>query len=344
MSENITNVSENTDTSGIEENLPKVKDEDQSVNATLASNLLNKRKLSFKSNNELPESVKTEELSKDEAQKDESSEESIDITEDNNKPAEKERSGLLDIVNKESSEESKSPVEYSEEVQKEIDNYKKQVNDIKSSFHKSNIQNKLLNKKIEDLYNSGDIDDDIKNKLTSQDEPIIPEENQSIYEWDELMDKASQDLNKRFEYTKDESIDKYADAFMYYLYSTPKDKGNEIMDYLKSLAKTDSVEKAVSEMLELGEHFYNDGMQDFFDNDKDIKKVVSVYKNKLKTSEAELNKLKKDNNLMKEELEKYKELNINASKDYKSSGMFSDGLGSSSISALTRAKQKTYGK
>ena len=336
MSENTTNALEKTDTSNVKEIQPEVRNEELSVNDTLASNLLNNRKLSFKNNGVLPDNIETKESEKEEP--------SIDVTEDNNKPDEKERSGLLDLVNKESSEDKEPPVEYSEEVKKEIENYKKQVNDIKSNFHKSNIQNKLLNKKIEDLYNSGDIDEDIKNKLASKDEEVIPEENQSIYEWDELMDKASQDLNKRFEYTKDESIDKHADAFMYFLYSTPKDKGIEIMDYLKSLAKTDSVEKAVSEMLELGEHFYNDGMQDFFDNDKDVKKVISVYKDKLKASTSELEKIKKDNHLMKEELKKYKELNISASKDYKSSGMFSDGFIGGGVSALTRAKQKTYGK
>lgn len=297
------------------------------TNNTLASKLLENRKLHYKGNVEnknISKSIEDDNVSKS--------------VEDNNIK----KSEILKLAER-PTVEKKEP-EYSEDIKKEIDNYKKQINDIKSNFHKSNIKNKLINKKIEDLYEKGDIDDEIKNSLCNEnDEPLYTEEEQSIYEWDDLMEKASVDLNKRYEYTKDDKIDKYSDAFMHYLYNVPKNKGLEIMDYLKNISKKNSVEKAVSEMLELGESYYNDGMADFFDNEGNIKKTISIYQKKLKETMSELDKLKKDNQLMEEELKKYKDINIKPIKDYKSSGSGESNNNISKITPLMRAKNKVFG-
>lgn len=239
---------------------------------------------------------------------------------------------------KDESEDSKAKEKAElSEVEKRL---QKQLNDSKSAFHKAQIRNKILAKRVEELFNNDDIDEDIKNKLLadSEENNISHPSDAKVDNWNKLLGEASKDLNKRYEYTKDASIDKHTVSFNHYLNGLPEAKADEIRNVILDIADKDGVEKATSEMLAIGKTFFTGGIQSLYENDFDVNKIVDMHNKAMQEKEASLEKIKKELEFANKELEKLKDIRLTPSKDYSSSGAGSSDSGGS-FNAFERAKK-----
>ena len=220
--------------------------------------------------------------------------------------------------------------------------YKKQLNDTRSSYHKTNIANKLLKQRINKAYDEGDIDDTVKEQLLSSDDMDDPVEEQSLYEWDKLMSRATEDLKRRYEYTKDESLKRKTQGFdLYYslLQQTEPKKAEEISELLQQIEKESGVSAMVTEMLAIGENECNGELQELIDNNLDVKTTVRSLKQKVLTAEQKAASLEKQLKFVQEELNKYNEVYQTAAKDYVFRNDSVRGFGQNKLTGLERAQQ-----